>query len=78
MCNIILNIKNYYPVENKPGFPDTYPLEVIYPVDSAIHPLNNWSLIWEVFILRAEAELHSSTYLINGVGWYNNSVDLQD
>lgn len=26
MCNIILNIKNYFPVENKPGFPDTYPL----------------------------------------------------
>lgn len=22
----ILIIKNYYPVENRPGFPDTYPL----------------------------------------------------
>ena len=49
----------------------------IYPVDSAIHFLNNWSLIWEVFFFNAEAGLHSSTYLIDGVGWYNNSVNLQ-
>ena len=35
------------------------------------------ALFGKCFFFNAEAELHSSTYLINGVGWYNNSVNLQ-
>ena len=33
---------NHYPVDSIVGFVNTYPLDrlVIYPVDSAIHPLN--------------------------------------
>ena len=34
---------NHYPLDNSIGFASLYPLGIlIYPVDSAIHLLNNW------------------------------------
>ena len=34
---------NHYPLDNSIGFAGVYPLDL---VDSAIHRLNNWGLIW--------------------------------
>lgn len=78
MCNIIFGYQKLLSSGKQTGNSQILIHWIaIYPVGSAIHPLNNWSLIWEVCFFNAEAELHSSTYLIDGVGWYNNSVDLQ-
>ena len=39
---------NHYPLDNSIGFASVY-LLVIYPVDSAIHRLNNWGLVYSLY-----------------------------
>ena len=39
---------NLYPMDNAISFRNTYPLDRDFPVDSAIHRLNNWGLLKKV------------------------------
>ena len=39
---------NHYPADSVVCFVNIYPLDMIYPVDSVIQPLNNWGLFCKV------------------------------
>ena len=51
-------------------FPSTYPLIVIYPVDSALHVLNNWGLkvIICVLCFNVSCLFHMKSYYVRENG----------
>ena len=55
---------NHYPLDSAIDFAMTYPLDSIYPADSAIHHLNNWPLVFALncdFLCRMSSSVKLSS-----------------